>query len=143
MYVLTLRCILLKSNPSGRLLVSVKSETPFPAVTNFYFHALSPSLPVPIVFCLSLFHNWILFSRSFTLCLSVSVPECTEGIRQWQQYSRNAPAVWTGTAEMAVPMLCPAAAGHTWREEITGALSRMNQQTAHSLIRSFVSDPLY
>lgn len=91
----------------------------------------------PCRYCIlsfSLFHNWILFSRSFTLCLSVSVPGCTEGIRQWQQYSCCSPAVQTGTAEMAVPMLWPAAApGYTWREEITGGRS------TQPLIWTFVS----
>lgn len=143
-YVLTLRYIMLKNNPSRRLLVSVKPTSPFVLSPNFYFGALSLSLPVPIVFCLSLFHNWIPFSRSFTLCLSVSVPECTEGIRQWQQYSRCSPAVQTGTTEMAVPVLCPAAAaaaaGYTWREEITGSWSaRPNEPAEHSLISGHLS----
>lgn len=74
LYVLTLRCIVPEDNPKRCLLNSVKPATPF---------VLSPlsifvlSLPVsPCRYCfLSFFplHNWILFSCSFTLCLSVPV----------------------------------------------------------------------
>lgn len=136
-----------KNNPSGRLLVSAKPTTPFVLSPNFYFCALSPSLPVAIVFCLSLFHTDPFLSRSLTLCLSVSVPECTEGIGQWQQYSRSAPAVRSGTTEMAVPILCPAAAaaatGYTWRGEITGGRgsTQPNESADHGLVCSFASDP--
>lgn len=128
---------MLKNNPSRRLLVSVKPTTPFVLSPISYFRALSPSLPVAIVFCLSLFHNWILFSLAILLFAFLSPSQSAQrasdngsNTAAARQLCRLAPQWW------AVPVLCPAAAaGYTWREEITGSWStRPNEPADHGLI---------
>lgn len=131
---------MLEDNPHRCLLNSVNPATPFCALTTFYFCALSPSLPAAIVFCLSFRFTIGSFSLAHSLFAFLCLSECKEGIRQWPQYSRCTPAVRAGTAEMAVPVLWPAAPGYTWRGEITGGWSAQSNESAdHDPVCSFVS----
>ena len=105
----------LKDNPSRRLLVSVKPTTPpvLPPVSILVL-SLTPSVS-PCRYCILSFSVpqldpfLLLISLSAFLSPSHSVQG---GTRQWQQYSRCTPAVQTGTAETAVPMLCAASPLH-------------------------------
>ena len=132
LYVLTLRCrYMLKYNPSGRLLVRVKPTTPY-VLSPISISVLSPRLSLSLLYFVFLCSTIGSLSLAHLLFAVLSL---SQGAQRASHNGSNTaaalPAVRTGTAEMAVPMLCPAAAGYTWREEITAAeaLDQMNQQT--------------
>lgn len=75
LYLLTLRCMMLKLNPSRRVSRPEALDS-FGAATNFRFWALSPSLPDAIVFCpppplsstIGPFSLWLIYSSPPGLC---------------------------------------------------------------------------
>lgn len=95
-----------------------------PLLSPISISELSPCLSLPLLYLsLSVPQMDPFLSLIHSLPLRPRPPECTEGIRQRQQYSRCTPAVQAGTTATAAPVLWPAAAGYTWREESLSSLT--------------------
>lgn len=82
----------------------LQAKTSFNTVTTVFYLSLSSLAVSPCCYCLAFTIGSFSPVQPLILCFSNSVPESTEGIRQWPRYSRHSPAVQAVTAETAAPM---------------------------------------